>query len=171
MKKLAILSAISLLVLPLVMAVSYRGIVSLEIPLVEKNPVDWSEVPDGNCGGLDYTGDSMVNHMDASYVRRNKIDANNDGTYNSDDVAFMRDNYANCRAGKGVVEFSHVLVGPTWEEVAYQHVNVMVWNLEPVTEYTLVYYGNQDNNDVWPYATCIKTFKTCTQVYAKSTAG
>lgn len=27
--------------------------------------------------------------------------------------------------------------------------------LEPETGYTLIYYGNTDNNDVWPYATCL----------------
>ena len=27
--------------------------------------------------------------------------------------------------------------------------------LDPETEYCLIYYGDEDNNDVWPYATCL----------------
>ena len=33
-------------------------------------------------------------------------------------------------------------------------------NLEPKTKYTLVYYGDSENNDVWNHVTCIKTAKT-----------
>lgn len=32
--------------------------------------------------------------------------------------------------------------------------------LEPNTDYTLVYYGSESNNDVWPYSTCIKQIKS-----------
>jgi hypothetical protein len=32
--------------------------------------------------------------------------------------------------------------------------------LVPETSYTLVYYGNEEHNDVWPYATCLQTFTT-----------
>jgi len=31
---------------------------------------------------------------------------------------------------------------------------------EPQTSYTLVYYGNSEENDVWPYATCLETKTT-----------
>ena len=32
--------------------------------------------------------------------------------------------------------------------------------LEPNTDYTLIYYGDDCHNDVWPYATCIKSMTT-----------
>ena len=31
------------------------------------------------------------------------------------------------------------------------------FKLVPNTQYTLIYYGDKMNNDVWPFATCIKT--------------
>lgn len=39
---------------------------------------------------------------------------------------------------------------------------LILWakDLEPSTDYTLIYYGGQGYNDVWPYATCIKTITT-----------
>jgi len=55
--------------------------------------------------------------------------------------------------------------------VISQKVRVTVWDLKPVTKYTLIYYGDDEHNDVWPYATCIKSFTTSTQGYAKSVSG
>jgi hypothetical protein len=39
-------------------------------------------------------------------------------------------------------------------------VRANAWGLEPRTQYTLVYYGSEDKNDVWNYATCITSGKT-----------
>ena len=39
------------------------------------------------------------------------------------------------------------------------------FKLSPNTEYTLIYYGANANNDVWPYATCIK--KTLSNKYGR----
>ncbi|MFH1212393.1 MAG: hypothetical protein V1659_05725 [Candidatus Woesearchaeota archaeon] len=47
----------------------------------------------------------------------------------------------------------------------------LVWGLNPATEYTLIYYGDATHNDVWPYATCIKTFRTSLMGYARSLSG
>ena len=33
-------------------------------------------------------------------------------------------------------------------------------NLQPRTEYTLIYYGYDGHNDEWPWATCIKSGKS-----------
>lgn len=38
--------------------------------------------------------------------------------------------------------------------------SAVIRKMEPKTEYTLVYYGFEGNNDVWPYATCITSGKT-----------
>ena len=43
------------------------------------------------------------------------------------------------------------LEGPTFDFVFNGH------GLTPDVDYTLIYYGDADNNDVWPYATCIAT--------------
>jgi len=37
------------------------------------------------------------------------------------------------------------------------YVDLSSYDLTPNTQYTLIYYGYGSNNDVWPYATCIKT--------------
>lgn len=39
-------------------------------------------------------------------------------------------------------------------------VSVRLKDAEPYTQYTLIYYGNEENNDVWPFATCIASDKT-----------
>ena len=41
------------------------------------------------------------------------------------------------------------LEGPTFDFVFNGH------GLEPGTGYTLIYYGNEEYNDVWPWATCL----------------
>lgn len=44
-----------------------------------------------------------------------------------------------------------------------QSVRVSATGLAPTTNYQLIYYGDSEHNDVWPYATCIgKTSKTST---------
>lgn len=66
----------------------------------------------------------------------------------------------------GVVEFS--TVGTPWR-ILQERVRVTVHGLEPKTEYQLIYYGNDQVNDVWPYVTCIgKPRRTSTQGYFKS---
>lgn len=70
--------------------------------------------------------------------------------------------------GNGEVTLSYVIAN---DKILAQRARVSVWQLEPKTEYTLIYYGNEDFNDVWPYATCIKSFKTNTKGYAKSGSG
>ena len=164
MKKLLTLAVLSMFFLPTVMAGSFWGVDSQSIPLAEKNPLDWSVVPDGDCNGLDYTMDSKVNQRDTSFVRRNKIDANNDGVYNSKDIKFIRANFQDCSAGKGEVTLSYNV---RFGKISYQRVRATAQGLEPKTEYTLIYYGDKTHNDVYPYVTCIKTHKTSTQGYFK----
>lgn len=41
---------------------------------------------------------------------------------------------------------------PEGEEFFY---HLIAYKLAPDTEYTLIYYGDETHNDVWPYATCI----------------
>lgn len=45
-------------------------------------------------------------------------------------------------------------VSTPWK-IVQQRASVMVYDLIPKTEYQLIYYGNNEFNDVWPYATCI----------------
>jgi hypothetical protein len=47
----------------------------------------------------------------------------------------------------------------TYVPVDYVSV-VPTGNVQPNTEYTLIYYGDATNNDVWPYATCIVSGKS-----------
>lgn len=149
----AILSILVLSVFPMASAAIYLGnIVEDTLVLQEKNPVDWSVVQDGNCGGLDYTGDSLVNYNDKKYIQRNKVDANNDGIYTKEDIQFIGDNYQNCRAGTGLIKLTTVRT--PWR-IAQERMDVEVHNLKPSTDYQLIYYGNTLVNDVWPYATCI----------------
>ena len=53
-------------------------------------------------------------------------------------------------------------------KVITTRVRVSAFDLEPKTSYTLIYYGYDSNNDVWPYATCLWKQKTSTQGYFKS---
>jgi hypothetical protein len=39
-------------------------------------------------------------------------------------------------------------------------VAVYPMGLERFQQYTVIYYGDEANNDVWPYATCIHSFRT-----------
>lgn len=66
----------------------------------------------------------------------------------------------------GVIELSYVT---KFDKIMAQKVRAKVWDLEPKTKYTLIYYGDETHNDVYPYATCLKTFKTSTQGYKKTT--
>jgi len=139
-----------------------------EVQLIEKDS-SWNEIVDGDCNGLDYTGDSKVDNRDLTYVTRNKIDADGSGAYDRIvDRQFMKDNYQDCRAGKGTITFTAISkYGKTVQERA----RVSVWNLEPRTEYQLIYYGDETHNDVWNYATCIgKSRRTSTQGYFKGTS-
>lgn len=52
----------------------------------------------------------------------------------------------------GIIKFS--TVSTPWQ-IVQQRARVMVYDLEPKTMYQLIYYGNNEFNDVWPYATCI----------------
>ena len=46
-------------------------------------------------------------------------------------------------------------------KIVRQTVKLRVYGLEPRTKYQLIYYGNEEVNDVWPYATCLgREFKT-----------
>lgn len=45
------------------------------------------------------------------------------------------------------------------------------WGLEPKTKYTLIYYGYMENNDVWPYATCITSGKTSSKGFVRMQSG
>ena len=38
--------------------------------------------------------------------------------------------------------------------------SLKAYKLEPKTKYTLVYYGDEEHNDVYPYVTCLKTKKS-----------
>lgn len=49
-----------------------------------------------------------------------------------------------------------------------QRARVSVWDLEPRTKYTLIYYGDEEHNDEWNHLTCLKTQRTSTQGYFKS---
>ena len=166
------LVVLSLLVIPGALAGSWST-VSQTLDLVEKNPVDWSIVPDGDCDGLDYTGDSKVNYRDYRYVIRNRIDANGDSVYNRADKSFIRANYQNCRAGKGVIKFKETT---RRGQVVDQRVTAHVWNLNPKTKYQLIYYGFEDEtssyNDEWPHATCIgKSRRTSTKGHSYNFGG
>ena len=46
------------------------------------------------------------------------------------------------------------------EMVAVGKAKAIVKHAEPYTDYTLIYYGNEEFNDVYPYATCLTTKKT-----------
>lgn len=52
----------------------------------------------------------------------------------------------------GIIKFT--TVSTPWK-IVQQRASVMVYDLQPKTEYQLIYYGNNEFNDVWPYATCI----------------
>lgn len=66
----------------------------------------------------------------------------------------------------GIVQFNTVTT--PWG-LAQERIKVSVWNLEPKTSYQLIYYGNDEVNDVWPYATCIGNSRmTNTQGYFSS---
>lgn len=68
----------------------------------------------------------------------------------------------------GVVKFSSIT---KMGKVVNEKVRVSVWGLEPKTMYQLIYYGNEQYNDVWPYATCLgKAKKTSTQGYFKGSS-
>ena len=56
----------------------------------------------------------------------------------------------------GVVKFDSISILPSWK-IVEQRIRVSAYNLEPRTAYQLIYYGNSEFNDVWPYATCIGT--------------
>lgn len=62
--------------------------------------------------------------------------------------------------GEGLLKFKMYRTFP-WMTYMYQTVRVSVYNLEPKTYYQLIYYGNEEYNDVWPYATCLgDSFRT-----------
>src|SRR3990167_4713065 len=66
----------------------------------------------------------------------------------------------------GRVVFSDVSI---FGKIIQQRIRVIVYGLEPKTEYQLIYYGNEVYNDVWNYATCIgNSVKTSTQGFFKS---
>lgn len=68
----------------------------------------------------------------------------------------------------GVIKYSTIT---KMGKVIQERVRVSVWGLEPKTKYQLIYYGNEEFNDVWPYATCIgKARMTSTQGYFKGTS-
>lgn len=68
----------------------------------------------------------------------------------------------------GAVKFSTI---GSDGKITQERVSVIAWGLEPKTEYTLIYYGNETDNDVWPAATCIsKPKKTSTQGYMKGSS-
>ena len=169
MKKIMyILPMMVLMVTSFVVATSFNNVVNT-IDLVTKDPSTWNIIEDGNCGGFDYTGDSQVNFRDFSEVVRNKIDVNIDGTYNNDDRQLIKDNYQDCRVGKGVVSFSAITNNG---KIVQERVNADVWSLTPKTEYQLIYYGDETNNDVWSYATCIgNARKTSTNGFINNLGG
>ena len=57
----------------------------------------------------------------------------------------------------GVIKFTAVTT--PWNiypvKVVQERMSVQVYDLKPKTMYQLIYYGNSNNNNVWPYATCI----------------
>jgi len=53
------------------------------------------------------------------------------------------------KLGRGYLDYN-----PEREEFYYY---LKAYKLAPETEYTLIYYGDETHNDVWPYATCIGT--------------
>jgi hypothetical protein len=79
-------------------------------------------------------------------------------------------NWETVPGGIGQVTLSYNLQIPN-NKVEYPRARVTVYGMQPKTEYTLIYYGNEEVNDEWPYITCITNFKTSTQGYAKSTSG
>ncbi|MFH2020274.1 MAG: hypothetical protein ABIJ34_02605 [archaeon] len=42
---------------------------------------------------------------------------------------------------------------------------ILIFKLEKSTNYTLIYYGDNTHNDVWPYATCLKSFTSSSYGY------
>lgn len=52
----------------------------------------------------------------------------------------------------GYITLSTVTAGAT---VMQERLNLQVYDLEPLSVYQTIYYGYEDINDVWPYATCI----------------
>lgn len=62
-------------------------------------------------------------------------------------------------SAKGVVRFG--IEKATRSTLAYEYVQFsQTKGLAPNTEYTLVYYGNNEVNDIWPYVACIGVAKT-----------
>jgi hypothetical protein len=166
-KYLALAVVLSMLFFPMISATTSTTTIGLAAKIPNSDTtVPWLLVPDGNCGGLDYTGDHLVNQYDENYVRMNKIDANKDGKYNSTDIMFIRHNYQNCKAGKGLIDFVTVSSGTS--SMVQQRVKVSASNLKPLTKYQLIYYGNSSNmvtqNDIGPYATCIGNVKKTSSV-------
>lgn len=69
----------------------------------------------------------------------------------------------------GVIKFSTV---NSFFGIVQERASVTVYGLEPKTSYQLIYYGNEDHNDVWPYATCVgRPMTTNTNGYFKSGSG
>ena len=66
----------------------------------------------------------------------------------------------------GIIKFTTIT---RFGRLIQQRAQVKVYGLEPKTKYQLIYYGNEENNDVWPYATCIgKPRMTSTRGYFSS---
>jgi len=66
----------------------------------------------------------------------------------------------------GVMKFTTI---SRFGKLIQQRVQVTVYDLEPKTKYQLIYYGDEDHNDVWNHATCIgKERRTSTKGYFKS---
>lgn len=141
------------------------------ISLVEKDPSDWSiiEEPE-SCGHFDFTNDSKVNFRDLLYVLRNRLDVNNDGRFDRNDISYMRDHYDSCEAAKATLEFSAI---SSHGRVRGQTVKTKAFNLEPKESYQLIYYGDAEEgiNDVYPHATCVgREKRSSTHGYLRTNA-
>ena len=65
----------------------------------------------------------------------------------------------------GYQYYQTIWVGGVKKTVLQDYMWFQSWNIVPNTNYTLIYYGNGSNNDIWPYATCIQTKKSTAAGY------
>jgi hypothetical protein len=79
----------------------------------------------------------------------------------------------NVRFSERVIETLEIITGHTvkYIDVPRNHIwfevrdvaQLRMRNMQPLTDYTLIYYGDETHNDVWPYATCLASFTSNTK--------
>ena len=150
--------AIMVLMATSVMAARSFSVKGTTTNVVEKDPVTWQPVVGGANGKVQMTYNlpSMVYRQ---YRYRSSLLADNP-------VCPISYNVTECA---DLIAAADVVVRNT---TVYQQAKAKVYGLPPKTEYQLIYYGDAEHNDEWPYATCIgESRKTSTKGYVKSLGG